>query len=222
LDGVDTHIGDEMMRVLVLADDYWHPASTVKDGLAPLTERGYVLDWITDGSEWAEVRLDDYPVVVLSKSDNTTQSDQTPWVTPEVEQAFADYVRGGGGVLATHSGTVCKDTAILRPLVGGAFDQHPPQCEVSHEPKPDHPLTVGVTPFTAVDEHYHVLIEPDVTDIFLTTTSEHGTQPGGWRRTEGAGRVAVLTPGHNAAVWLEPAYQTLLDNVLRWCARLGG
>ena len=47
----------------------------------------------------------------------------------------------------------------------------------------------------------------------------HGTQPGGWTRQEGAGRVAVLTPGHNVEVWLHPSYQTLIGNALRWCAR---
>jgi uncharacterized protein len=206
------------MRILVLADDYWHPASTVREGLAPLTERGYVLDWIEDGNDWSAARMADYPVVILSKSDNRSQSDKSPWVTPEVEQAFADYVNAGGGLLVTHSGTVCKDTEILRPLIGGAFAQHPPQCEVTHEPKPGHPLTVGVAAFTATDEHYHMEMEPGVTDIFMTTTSEHGTQPGGWTRSAGEGRVAVLTPGHNAPVWLEPAYQALLENVLHWCA----
>jgi type 1 glutamine amidotransferase len=57
-------------------------------------------------------------------------------------------------------------------------------------------------------------------DIFLTTHSENSEQPGGWRRTEGTGRVAVLTPGHNLAVWLHPEYQALLLNVLRWCGKL--
>jgi type 1 glutamine amidotransferase len=55
-------------------------------------------------------------------------------------------------------------------------------------------------------------------ESILTTASEHGTQPGGWVRHEGSGRVAVLTPGHNVEVWLYPAYQTLIGNALRWCA----
>lgn len=206
------------MKTLVLADDFWHPASVVREGLAPLAARGYIFDWIVDGSAWSAEPMADYPLVVLSKSNNTTQADKTPWVTPEVEQAFVDYVRGGGGLLALHSGTVYKDTAIMRPLLGGTFIEHPAQCDVIHTPKAGHPLTVGVSAFTAVDEHYQMALEPDVTDIFLTTTSEHGSQPGGWTRTEGAGRVCVLTPGHNVGVWLEPVYQALLDNVMWWCA----
>jgi len=206
------------MRILVIADDYWHPAVTVRGGLAPLEANGYTFDWIEDGAAWSADVLVDYPVVILSKSDDTTQADQTSWVTPEVEHAFAAYVRGGGGLLVLHSGTVYKKTDVLRPLMGGTFVQHPAQCEVTVGPRAGHPLTVGVSAFTAMDEHYHIAMEEDVTDIFLTTTSEHGTQPGGWTRTEGAGRVCVLTPGHNVEVWLEPAYQTLLDNVMRWCA----
>jgi type 1 glutamine amidotransferase len=59
-------------------------------------------------------------------------------------------------------------------------------------------------------------------DHFLTTVSEHGSQPGGWTRTEGAGRVCVLCPGHNVEVWLHSAYQVLLGNALRWCGRVEG
>jgi type 1 glutamine amidotransferase len=57
-------------------------------------------------------------------------------------------------------------------------------------------------------------------DLFLTTTSEHGAQPGGWTRTEGQGRICVLSPGHNLEVWLHPSFQALLLNGLRWCSKL--
>jgi uncharacterized protein len=56
-------------------------------------------------------------------------------------------------------------------------------------------------------------------EVFLTTTSEHGSQPGGWLRTQGAGRVCVLTPGHNLPVWQHPSFQALLGNALDWSCR---
>ena len=56
-------------------------------------------------------------------------------------------------------------------------------------------------------------------EVFVTTTSEHGQQPGAWRRAEGAGHVAVLTPGHTVEVWLHPSFQALLLNALRWCGK---
>ena len=83
--------------------------------------------------------------------------------------------------------------------------------------QPNHPVTAGVSPFTIKDEHYFMAMGDQDVDIFMTTHSEHGEQPGGWSRTEGAGRVIVLTPGHNLEVWLHPAYQTLILNTLRWC-----
>jgi type 1 glutamine amidotransferase len=73
-----------------------------------------------------------------------------------------------------------------------------------------------------VDEHYMMDQDDAGAEVFLTTTSEHGTQPGGWLRADGDGRVCVLTPGHNVEVWLHPSYQTLIQNVLHWCARSEG
>jgi type 1 glutamine amidotransferase len=41
-------------------------------------------------------------------------------------------------------------------------------------------------------------------------------------RLEGEGRVAVITPGHNVEVWLQPGFQTLLRNGLAWCIKGDG
>jgi trehalose utilization protein len=81
-----------------------------------------------------------------------------------------------------------------------------------------HPLTQGVAPFTATDEHYFIDMAAGPADVFLTGASRHGTLPAGWARTEGQGRVCVLTPGHNLDVWLDPNFQRLLANGLNWCA----
>jgi type 1 glutamine amidotransferase len=75
-------------------------------------------------------------------------------------------------------------------------------------------------PFTLKDEHYFMALDDPQADVFVTTTSVHGEQPAAWRRTEGNGRVAVLTPGHNLEVWLHPSFQALVMNCLRWCAKL--
>jgi len=160
-------------------------------------------------------------VVVLSKSNNVSAADQTPWMTEDVEVAFADHVGAGGGLIAIHSGTAgYAETPVLRALLGGVFTHHPKQCPVTVTPHPNHHLT-GCAPFTAQDEHYFMALDDPEADVFITTTSEHGTQPGGWTRTQGNGRVCVLTPGHNEAVWLEASYQTLIANALHWCAGRG-
>jgi type 1 glutamine amidotransferase len=209
-----------MIKALVICDDYWHPARTVHAGLAPLTESGVEFDWIEDSHDWSAEHMNDYPVVILSKSNNVSASNQDAWMTPEVEEAFAEYVRSGNGLLAIHSGTAgYTETTTLRALLGGIFIQHPPQCPVTIIPK-EGQFLADVPTFSAQDEHYFMALDDAEADICLLTTSEHGTQPGGWTRTEGEGRVCVLTPGHNVPVWLDPSYQIILDRLLRWCARI--
>lgn len=208
------------MRCLVLCDDYYHPAAVAREGLEALQTKGeFEFDWIEDAGEWSADRLAGYPAVVFVKSNNVSAADRSEWMTPEAESAFFEYVRLGKGLLVVHSGSAgYKETPVLRALMGGVFDHHPKQCPVTVEPREGHPLTVGSESFTLKDEHYHMLFDDPEADVFLTTTSEHGSQPGGWTRTEGSGRVCMLTPGHNVEVWLHPSYQVLLGNALGWCA----
>ena len=207
------------MRALVICDDYWHPGKVPHEGLAPLQASGFAFDFIDDGDEWSAEKMAQYPVVVMVKSNNVTQADKRAWVTPDVEEAFRAYAERGSGILFVHSGTVYKDFPTMRGVIGGAFVGHPPQCPVTVEPKAGHPLAAKSEPFTLKDEHYQMELDDRSADVFLTTTSEHGSQPGGWTRSVGQGRVAVLTPGHNVEVWLHPAFQSLLANALRWCAK---
>ena len=206
------------MRVLVICDDRWHPAETVRGGLAPL-DGEHTFDWIENASDWSAEKMAGYEVVIFSKSNNVSQEDQTHWMTPEVEQAFHDFVHGGGGLFVIHSGTAgYRDTTVLRPLMGGTFTNHPPQVPVTMVPKPGHRLAEGCDTFTEMDEHYFMELDDEDAEIYLMTSSEHGGQPGAWTLSRGMGRVCVLTPGHNVEVWLHPSFQALLRNGLQWCA----
>ncbi len=207
------------MRTLVICDDYWHPASTPRAGLDALGDCGFEFEWLESTHNWPPENLFDYPLVIFTKSDNVSAADQTSWVSDEVQETFVSYVRAGNGLLVVHSGTVYAQLPVMRRLIGGVFIEHPKQCPVTVEPKSGHLLTAGSFPFTVVDEHYMMAFDEEGTDLFMTTKSEHGTQPGGWTRSEGQGRVCVLTPGHNAEVWQHPSFQTLLRNAMRWCSK---
>jgi type 1 glutamine amidotransferase len=142
-------------------------------------------------------------------------------MTDARQSALADYVRRGNGLLAIHSGIVWPaEMPLLRGLLGGAFTHHPEQCPVIVHPHAGHRLCAGSEPFTVKEEHYFVAMEDPGAEVFVTTRSEYGEQPGAWRRTEGAGRVAVLTPGHNIEVWQHPSFQVLVRNALRWCGKI--
>jgi type 1 glutamine amidotransferase len=208
------------MKTLVICDDFWHPARVPREGLGALKEGGFSFDWIENAAEWSTERMARYPLVILTKSNNISSADQNGWVTEAIQAAFVEYVQKGNGLLAIHSGMAgWGEMPVLCGLLGGVFEQHPPQCPVTVEPRAGHPLTAGCEVFTLQDEHYHMALDDAQADVFLTTKSEHGTQPGGWRRSQGAGRVGVLTPGHNVEVWLHPSFQALLMNCLRWCGK---
>ncbi|MBX3010801.1 MAG: ThuA domain-containing protein [Caldilineaceae bacterium] len=209
------------MQTLVLADDRYHPAHIARAGLGALGDQAFTFDWLENANDWSAARMATYPLVVLVKANNVSATDETKWMTPAVEAALRDHVRAGNGLLVIHSGTAgYRETTVLRELLGGVFERHPKQCPVTVEPQANHPLTMGSTPFTLVDEHYFMEMTDVPVDCFLHSHSEHGTQPAGWTRTEGDGRVCVLTPGHHVEVWLHPAYQTLLQNSLRWCGKI--
>ena len=209
------------MRVLVLCDDFWHPAAIPRAGLAPLASAGFEFDFIEDASDWSEQRMATYPAVILTKSNNMSAINPEPWVDDAVQEAFRGYVHAGHGLLVIHSGAAgYAESAILRELMGGVFIQHPPQCEVRWRPIVGHTLTGSSAAFALRDEHYFMALDDTQADVFMTSTSEHGTQPAGWSRVAGEGRVCMLTPGHNLEVWLHPAYQTLLGNALRWCCKV--
>jgi type 1 glutamine amidotransferase len=208
------------MKALVLCDDFWHPARVPRAGLEALTNDEFAFDWIEDAHAWSPERMAAYPLVILTKSNNVSASDQAGWMTDAVQAAFANTVRRGNGLLAIHSGTAgYAEMPVLRGVLGGVFTHHPKQCPVTVEPQVGHPLSTGSAPFTLQDEHYFVALDDPGAEVYMTTRSEHGEQPGAWRRTEGAGRVAVLTPGHNVEVWMHPSFQALLLNTLRWCSK---
>lgn len=208
------------MRILVLCDDYWHPARVPRAGLGALPKSEFVFDWIENATDSSAERMAPYPLVILTKSNHISSADQTNWMTESVQAAFVAYVRQGNGLLAIHSGTAgYQETPVLRRLLGGVFTHHPTQCPVTVSPIETHPLSAGSAPFTLTDEHYFMAFDDPHAEVFATTQSEHGEQPGAWCRTEGAGRVAVLTPGHNETVWLHPSFQILMLNALRWCGQ---
>jgi len=225
-----------VMKVLLICDDYWHPGQVSIDGTAPLASQGFQFDTITNANDFSPSMLSQYPAVMINKCDEVSQTDRQPWKTEEVQKAFINYVEGGGGFLAVHSATVCgKNTHALDQLVGCKFTGHPNACPVTVQPVKSHPVTEGVGMFCETDEHYRIDITANDADILIASYSPpqgeeskyqedpyHNTQAAvcaaGYVRTQGKGRVCVLTPGHNLPVWLNPQFQLLLSNALLWTA----
>lgn len=208
------------IHILILCDDAWHPAETIRRGLNTLAESRFKFEFLADGSQWSPAMMQKFPLVVVAKANHLCSTNKNPWLMTDSQSAFKNFVRQGGGLLLVHAGTCYKELPEMRRVTGGAFISHPDQCPVTIEPKPNHPLTAGVNSFTERDEHYFMSLDATDADVFLHSRSEHGVQPAGWTRSEGSGRVCVLTPGHNVEVWLHKEFQKLLLNALRWTAKL--
>jgi type 1 glutamine amidotransferase len=225
-----------LTRVLMLCDDYWHPGQIPIDGIASLGEKGFQFDIISNAKDFSPEILTNYSVVLLCKSDNTSQQDRTSWKTEEIEQAFVNYVENGGGLLVVHSGLTGEGSDAFQHLIGCRFIMHPNACPVTVQPIKGHPITEGVEMFCEFDEHYRIEIISQDADIIIASYSPSQGEvskyesdptnntkawicPAGYVRTQGKGRVCVLTPGHTHEVWQNPNFQRTLVNALQWCAK---
>jgi type 1 glutamine amidotransferase len=102
------------------------------------------------------------------------------------------------------------------------------------QPVKPHPITEGVEMFCESDEHYRLkVLSPDVDVLIASHSAAQGEESkyqedpyhnttayisaAGVVRTQGKGRVCVLTPGHKAEVWKNPQFQKTLENALNWC-----
>lgn len=223
------------MRVLLICDDHYHPGDVPVNGTLPLKEKGFDIVVQFEAAKLDLKTLQQYPVIILSKSDKVTLEENSNWKRGEIQQAFIEYVEKGGGLVVTHSGTVGgKESDPLDQLIGCRFKYHPKACSVFIQPLKPHPVTNGITAFRETDEHYRIEILQNDIDVLAASYSprqdeeETGDDPfkkaGDWIgpacyvRTRASGRICVLTPGHNLAVWHNTNFQKMLENALNWCA----
>jgi uncharacterized protein len=208
------------VRTLVLCDDTWHSAATVRRGLGAF-DGDFDFEFAEDGAAWSAEHMNTFPLTVLAKANIASSKNENPWLTAEGAMAIRDYVRRGNGLVVVHAGTARYDNLpTMNALLGGAFTHHSEPCDVTLEPVKPHPMTDGVEAFAVCDEHYFMAMHGSQVDVFLQSRSGHGLQPAGWTRSEGEGRVSVLTPGHEVEAWRHPNFQKLLLNALRWTAKL--
>jgi type 1 glutamine amidotransferase len=220
----------------MFCNDYWHPGEVPIEGITPLKNLGFDFNVITDADKFLPEMLSDYQVVLMSKCDEVSRQNKSSWKTEAVQQSFIDYVNNGGGLLVVHTGTVPgKNTGALDNLIGCRFIYHPRDCPVTVQPIKPHPITDSVGMFCETDEHYRLeILAPDIDILIASYSPPQGEEskyeedpynntpawvcPAGYVRSQGKGRVCVLTPGHHLNVWLNPHFQKTLTNALRWCA----
>ena len=214
-----------MVPVLVLCDDYWHPAEVVERGFKGLKQDKYSFDFVSDPKDiLTPDMIKGYPVIANCKSDMINCSNKSPWFEPGIAEVgveeFDAYIRDGGGFLSLHSANTAKEKTGYGKLVGNIFLGHPPRCPVEVKINGSHPIVRGVSDFSIRDEHYRIeCFAEDAALLFHTVSESGGTQTGAYALEYGKGRLCVMTPGHILSVWQHPSYERLILNALEWCAR---
>ncbi len=225
------------MRILVIADDIWHPVEVIRRGLEAFPDGDVSFAIVCTAKDiLTPEMLAAYPIVMICKGDCINAANSAPWfeegVTEVGPQELREYVEAGGNLLVIHAGCdvnpewLPQEEKFRAPcrayiaLIGCHFVSHPLRCAVTVRPVVSHPLTDGVCAFTCRDEQYVVEVTAADAEPLLETESESGgRQIGGYLRPVGKGKIVLYTPGHTLSVWQDANWQRLLRNTIRYLAR---
>jgi len=149
-----------------------------------------------------------------------------------LEDSLLSFVADGGGFVAIHGAiTTFNSSKKFGEMLGGSFDFHPPQQEVSVQlVDPDHKLVQAFKgkPFTHIDEPYlfkgaykdknfRPLLKMDTSKLNCGKNRKQVTSDIryiAWIKKHGKGRVFFVSPSHNAQSFSNPdLLQFYLDGI---------
>ncbi|MFW6275829.1 MAG: ThuA domain-containing protein [bacterium] len=150
---------------------------------------------------------------VLSKEERLTD-EQKKSTAAKLEANLIKYVKKGGGLMVVHGAIVMQNNSMaFSEMVGGSFDYHPPQQEITLElAEPDHPLVKGFEgkAFVHIDEPYlfnKAYAQKNFRPLLHMETSkltkknkpiDEEIKYVSWIKRHGKGRVFYVSPSHNA------------------------
>ena len=216
-------------RALALVGDRVHDPEHIEAGLrGAFAEAGVTARFLVDYRGLTAENLKSVELLVILRDGSTwpdgPEKPYRTWMTPEQEQAVADFVAAGGGLLALHNATgLYPEGGPYLRLLGGTYNGHGPlerfRVRVVDEA---HPIARGVSEYEIADEQHTPVPDRSRVRIFLESRSDEGvTAAAGWSHEHGRGRVAYLANGHTRESLVHPMVRRLLRNALRWCARRG-
>lgn len=198
--GVSNLIGQRPLKVLVFAEEYRYgrAAFELAEMFASRQDLGITADFANTENILEPESLAPYDVLVLFNHND---------ITTVHEKNITSFVASGKGLLALHH-VVSKlnNNPELTRLVGGYYDmnedgfvEHRDYYIMPIQGK-EHPILEGAPARIKIknDQDFRMRFYPgQEVDRFLTCDiTDNGEQNDcGWTRTEGAGRVAFLSPG---------------------------
>ena len=208
------------LRLLVVTGGHEFPDSfyTLFDGVSDFK-------WRHAASNHEAFKSDirgDYDVLVLyDMSQEISEAERTNLV---------GFLENGKGVVILHHALVdypswgwWSQEVLGAEYFVQAEGNHPASTyahdqELEVEPAIEHPILSGITRFQIVDETYKGMwISPKVT-VLLKTNHPLSDGPVAWVSSYKRSRVACIQLGHGREAHLNPSYQELVRNAIRWSA----
>lgn len=154
------------------------------------------------------------------EKDKSLSEEQQKKKAAELEKNLINYVKKGGGLVVVHGAIVMQNNSMpFSEMIGGSFDYHPPQQEVTLElADADHPLLKAFhgEAFVHVDEPYlfnKAYEEKNFRPLLYMDTDKLTNKPKpidgniryvSWIKPHGKGRVFYVSPSHNAQSFENP------------------
>ncbi|MOA10651.1 Trehalose utilization [compost metagenome] len=210
-----------MKKIVALVGDYYHQEELARESLlkaaaAKIASGQLQIDFAKDPAEFL-AKLENGPdAAILFAEDRIDPVDHPDarWMTTDISDKIVQYVEGGGGWLAWHSGLASYpvDSGYVH-MLRGYFLMHPDK----HKPvRYTAEGSKGADSFELLDEHYFVHCEEESTEVYLRSTSVDGQSIAGWRHSYGTGRVSCLTPAHRAEGLLDVHFLQWLEHEIDW------
>ena len=148
------------------------------------------------------------------EEDTKLDKEQLEKKAAELEANLIKYVKKGGGLMVVHGAIVMQNNSMaFSEMVGGSFDYHPAQQEVTLElVEPNHPLIKAFNgkSFVHFDEPYlfsNAYSKKNFRPLLYMDTSKLTNKKKpidekikyvSWIKKHGKGRVFYVSPSHNA------------------------
>ena len=210
-DNTDLDTTPAPLQILFLGHDSRHHNSYE---YAPIlmrkwTREGIQITYTEDPDDLTLDNLSLYDGVILYANHDS--------ITAAQETALLDYVRSGKGFIPIHCASYCfRNSDEVVDMIGGQFMSHDTGTFTAQITDPDHPIMIGITPFSTWDETYvHTKIADDIHILMERVEGDH-REPWTWVKEEGRGRVFYTAFGHDERTWNNPGFLNLLKNGILW------
>ncbi|MEM8865869.1 MAG: ThuA domain-containing protein, partial [Planctomycetota bacterium] len=230
----DHHEGDQAadeqgkIRVLMMTGQNNHDWKKTTPALVEIINATGEFELTVDEKPWElSPNSFDQCDVVFSNWSMWPNLEQDPW-SPEVKQAFLDYMQQGGGLVVMHAGSsIHYQWSEFQALVGKTWINgttwHGAKHEFEVSMTGNHPIIDGIGPFRIFDELWRGMVPTGECTVLATADTSGDEKPGPsapmlMTTRLGEGRGVNLVLGHDTRSIANPHFQQLLVRSLEWAA----